>query len=107
MSHYSGIKNLLDTDKLSNGNWIGIDTIKVSDAVTKFTFMDLFSGAGGISLGVKQAGFQKVASVEIDKDASNTIRNNFPESVHFELPIEQLTESMFDIKVFCNITEEF
>ena len=98
---------MLDTDKLSNGNWIGIDTIKVSDAVTKFTFMDLFLGAGEISVGVKQAGFQKVASVEIDKDASNTIRNNFLESVHFELPIEQLTESMFDIKVFCNTTEEF
>ena len=49
VSRYSGIKNLLDTDKLTNGNWVGVDTTKVSDSTTKFTFMDLFSGAGGIS----------------------------------------------------------
>jgi DNA (cytosine-5)-methyltransferase 1 len=54
----------------------------------------LFSGAGGISVGVRSAGLNKVASVEIDKDASNTIRKNFPESVHFEMPIENLTEQM-------------
>ena len=99
VSRYSGIKNLLDSDKLNNGNWANVDTTKVSDQSTKFTFMDLFSGAGGISVGVKQAGFQKVASVEIDKDASNTIRNNFPESVHFELPIENLTESLLQEKL--------
>ena len=99
VSRYSGIKNLLDSDKLTNGNWTNVDTTKVSDQSTQFTFMDLFSGAGGISVGVKQAGFQKVASVEIDKDASNTIRNNFPESVHFELPIENLTESLLEEKL--------
>lgn len=99
ISRYSGIKALLDNDKLTNGNWKEIETIKVSDKPSEYTFIDLFSGAGGISVGVKQAGFKKLASVEIDKDASATIRNNFPESVHFELPIENLSEAMLAEKL--------
>lgn len=42
VSRYSGIKKLLDTDKLTNGNWTDVDSTKVSDQSTKFTFMDLF-----------------------------------------------------------------
>lgn len=45
------------------------------------------------------AGLQKIASVEIDSDASNTIRRNFPESIHFEMPIELVTETMLDKKL--------
>jgi DNA (cytosine-5)-methyltransferase 1 len=61
-----------------------------------FSFADLFSGAGGFSVGVTQAGLKKIFSVEIDADASNTIRHNFPKSVHFETPIENLTEIELD-----------
>ena len=99
VSRYSSIKLQLDNDKITNGNWVEIDTTKVEEISTNYNFVDLFSGAGGISVGVKQAGFQKIASVEIDKDASNTIRKNFPESIHFEMPIENLTEAMLDDKI--------
>ncbi len=40
----------------------------------KYTFIDLFAGAGGLSEGFVQAGFTPIAHVEMDKDACNTMR---------------------------------
>jgi DNA (cytosine-5)-methyltransferase 1 len=96
ISRYSNLKMNLNNDKIYNENWFEVDTMNVSDSDSPLNFIDLFSGAGGISVGVKSAGFNKIASVEIDNDASNTIRKNFPESVHFEMPIENLSEEMLD-----------
>jgi len=45
-----------------------------------------------MSQGFKQAGFNKILSVEIDHDASETIRRNFPESAHYEGRIEDLSD---------------
>ena len=84
ISRYSGLKDSLDKDRFYNGNWYEVDTTKVDEKKVHINFIDLFTGAGGMAIGVKSAGFSKVASVEIDKDASNTIRKNFPESIHFD-----------------------
>lgn len=40
----------------------------------KFNFIDLFAGAGGLSEGFIQAGFEPIAHVEIEKSACNTLR---------------------------------
>jgi len=48
-----------------------------------YNFIDLFSGAGGITQGLLQAGFNPVASAEISPIASATHQKNFPNCHHF------------------------
>ena len=40
----------------------------------KYNFIDLFAGAGGLSEGFIQAGFEPIAHVEIENSACNTLR---------------------------------
>lgn len=99
VSRYTNLKQQLDRDAIFNGNWYEVDTLVTQKPEEKILFMDLFSGAGGISVGARMAGLTKIASVEIDPDASNTIRKNFPESIHFETPIENLSEAVLNEKL--------
>ncbi|MGB0560503.1 MAG: DNA cytosine methyltransferase [Spirulinaceae cyanobacterium] len=48
-----------------------------------YNFVDLFCGAGGMTQGMVQAGFNPVASAEIHPVASATHRRNFPGCHHF------------------------
>ena len=55
-----------------------------------YTFCDAFAGAGGMTLGFVQAGFQPVLAVECDPDAAATHRRNFPNVWLHEGRIEDL-----------------
>ncbi|MBU1104826.1 DNA (cytosine-5-)-methyltransferase [Candidatus Parcubacteria bacterium] len=46
---------------------------------TKYTTIELFTGAGGTALGLENAGFVNTLMVEIDKNAVSTLKNNRPE----------------------------
>ena len=99
-SRYSTIKKNLDED-LFNNNWHEINTKNIPKKKIDVNFIDLFSGAGGLSLGFKNAGFKKVASFEIDKDASSTIENNFKDSQHFKDDIQKIDNKQLK-KIFGN-----
>ena len=45
---------------------------------TKFTVIELFSGCGGLALGLRNAGFKTKLLVEINRDAVRTLRHNKP-----------------------------
>lgn len=43
-----------------------------------YTYIDLFCGAGGLSLGFAKAGFENLFSVEVNADFAKTYKRNFP-----------------------------
>ena len=55
------------------------------------TAIDLFSGAGGLTLGLRQARFKVVGAVEIDDLAAETYRDNFPGVHLWEMDVRDLT----------------
>lgn len=64
----------------------------------KYTYIDLFSGSGGFSLGFDQAGFQNVFSVEYDHEICETYRYNFPNHHLIECDITKLkNETILEI----------
>lgn len=87
-SRYSQLKRELD-ESLFNQNWYEVDTTRAKAAGS---FADLFSGAGGLSVGMRTAGLTKLFSVEINPYASATIRENFKDSHHFEAAIEDVSK---------------
>lgn len=68
-------------DKLNRFDY-KIESYKdVANAVPKanYTSIETFAGAGGLALGLEEAGFQAQALVEIDSKAVQTLRYNRPE----------------------------
>ena len=58
----------------------------------KLTYVDLFSGAGGFSLGFDRAGFENIFSVDIESEFCETYRENFPDHDLITKDIAELTE---------------
>lgn len=64
---------------------------KATDPVPTGTMLDLFAGAGGMTVGFKAAGFEPIFAVEIDPAAARTYARNFGAHVHAG-PIEEVAE---------------
>lgn len=69
-----------------------VDTSKVKGK-RKFTDLELFAGAGGLALGLEEAGFDTVGLIEIDHHASETLRINRPDWNVIEDDITKITDS--------------
>lgn len=61
----------------------------VHPPVRRPTAIDLFAGAGGLSCGLEQAGFDLLAAADHDPDACATHRLNFPETLVVEGDLTQ------------------
>jgi len=54
----------------------------MGESKTDMTYIDLFSGCGGISLGLKWAGLKEIAAIDFDPSAVKVYKTNFPENKH-------------------------
>ncbi|WP_029422054.1 DNA cytosine methyltransferase [Alicyclobacillus macrosporangiidus] len=57
----------------------------------KYTCIDLFAGAGGLSEGLKQAGFTILAANDFDEAAALTYKYNHPETKFIDGPIQEVS----------------
>lgn len=76
---------IFDLDELTrakkkiNGNATNIDFKILKDSPKGFKCIELFSGAGGLALGLENAGFQTELLLEIDDDSCKTLKQNRPD----------------------------
>lgn len=57
--------------------------------------IDLFCGAGGLSLGLRRSGWQVLASIEKDRDSIQTYTNNFHHTLAIETDVRKVDFSQF------------
>ena len=69
----------------------------------KYTVLDLFCGAGGLSLGLEMAGFETVAGVDFDENAIETFRANHPNAVGLHADVCDVKGA--DILAKCGLKE--
>lgn len=71
--------------------------------MTKYRVLDLFCGAGGLSLGFKLAGFQIVGGIDFQQDAIYTHEKNFKNSISICGDIKEIKDDkvreLFENKV--------
>lgn len=78
----------------------------------KYNVLELFSGAGGMALGLHKAGLNPLALVDKDKPANETLKHNFPEWNIIGEDINELAEKgietiIKDIKMIDIVTGGF
>jgi len=78
----SGETRAKPRDLLALKGLIAAGVSPVSNPATKFTFIDLFAGIGGLRLGFEAIGGKCVFTSEWDKYAQKTYRANFPHDEH-------------------------
>lgn len=74
--HRSQLEQFEQAQLLFNSNWDNEVGIKPNK---NFTLIELFAGAGGLAIGLENAGFQSVLLNEIDKNSCATLRKNRPQ----------------------------
>lgn len=70
------------------------------------TSLDLFAGAGGMTLGFKDAGIKSIGAVEVDRFAAETFAYNFPEIPLYHRDIysfsnEEIKEKFSGVDIIC------
>lgn len=87
-------ETIVDSHTTDDVNWIDITDKWAFDGWANsryrndYNFIDLFSGAGGLSCGLTMAGFTPVASVEIMPEAVETYKYNFSEQKGFDRNVQ-------------------
>ncbi len=72
--NYENLRSIAMTFKVDANELLNIN--KVAD---EYTHVELFAGAGGLALGLEQAGFKTLLANDFDKDACATLKLNRPD----------------------------
>jgi DNA-cytosine methyltransferase len=71
-----------------------------------YIFRDLFCGCGGLSLGLKNAGFEIVYAVDADSEALETFKLNMPETIALNTDINTLLKKVQKKQSYLEIFRE-
>ena len=90
-------------EEINSEDFKGHDYVEVRGikAQKNYSVVELFAGAGGLALGLEEAGFQSSGLVELDKYACQTLRKNRPNWNVIEKDIIAVAEQ--GIKEFVDI----
>ena len=72
------------TNTKSGTSYLDISDFPFGKNGIQFPVVSLFTGAGGLDIGLEEAGFQTAVCVEYDADCRETLRHNRPEWKLFE-----------------------
>ena len=86
LADFPAVKAMLES------NWEAEAQIK---PLRSYSSIELFAGAGGLAIGLEQAGFAAVALNELDKHACHTLRKNRPQWNVIEGDIHQVDFTPF------------
>jgi DNA (cytosine-5)-methyltransferase 1 len=75
-------------------NYFALNLLQIEIFLKQHTYIDLFAGCGGLSLGLHFAGWRGIFAIEKNKDAFKTLKYNLVEKLnHFDwvdwLPIQE------------------
>ncbi|MCY7474365.1 DNA (cytosine-5-)-methyltransferase [Bacillus safensis] len=101
-----GTDNLIDSnidEEINVSSFEGKEFLDIRDikANKDYSVVELFAGAGGLALGLEQAGFKSRGLVEFDKYACQTLRKNRPHWNVIEKDIIDVAEE--GMKNFVNV----
>ena len=96
--NYENLRSIVINFSIDANKLLNIDTRK-----NIFTNVELFAGAGGLALGLEQAGFDNLLSNDFDKDSCNTLKTNRPDWNVICDSVENLAEQ--DLLKMLNIKE--
>lgn len=96
--NYENLRSIVINFSIDANKLLNVDTHK-----NTFTHVELFAGAGGLALGLEQAGFSNLLSNDFDKDSCNTLKTNRPDWNIICDSVENLSEQ--DLLKMLNIKE--
>lgn len=79
-------------------NWVDISPFWESPKQSDMTFVDLFCGAGGLSLGLEMSGMQGICGIDFFKEGGMTYSRNFRHPfVYGDITLQENKDKFFSI----------
>lgn len=76
---------------LNKAEWV--DSTDIEPEGFTYNVVDLFSGAGGLTLGFEQANYDSILGIEHDEDAAATYEHNFEKATQLNKDIREVSTS--------------